>query len=318
MILSTIFAPSRLALLRLAFVSLFMINLLVWIGAPAAAWSPPGSPPAHASDAKRGAAQIAEESQLLEPGKPVERELADSRSHFYKVTMTSGQYLRITVRQRGIDALVALYAPDGKKIDHADIVQLTEESETITAIAEAAGAYIVEVRSAEKTAQTGRYEIKVEELRAATAEDKPRVDREKVFREAARLEYGTKEDKRKSIEKYHEALDLIRRAGDRRGEAVTLNRIGMAYWSLGETQKALEKFNEALPLWRVVGNRSGEASALNNIGALYRLLGETRKALEKYNEALSIRRAIGDRRGGANTLSGIGIIYWHRGFTKKI
>jgi hypothetical protein len=110
---------------RICAVPSFMINLLVWIGLTAAAWPPSGSLPAHTSDAKRGAAQRAEESQLLEPGKPIERELSDGRSHFYKVTMTSGQYLRIAVRQRGIDVLVALYAPDGKKIDDADIVQLT-------------------------------------------------------------------------------------------------------------------------------------------------------------------------------------------------
>jgi len=61
-----------------------MVNLLIWIVAPVAAWPTPGSPPANASDAKRGAAQSAEENQLLEPGKPIERELSGGRSHFYK------------------------------------------------------------------------------------------------------------------------------------------------------------------------------------------------------------------------------------------
>ena len=32
-----------------------------------------------------------------------------------------------------------------------------------------------------------------------------------------------------------------RAVGDRRGEAITLNNIGVVYRSLGETQKALEK-----------------------------------------------------------------------------
>jgi tetratricopeptide (TPR) repeat protein len=111
--------------------------------------------------------------------------------------------------------------------------------------------------SSDQTAQTGRYEIKVGELRAATAEDKYRVAGETDFREAARLENGTAEDKRKSIEKYHEALDLYRRAGARKGEALALNNIGLGYQMLGEMQKALEKFNEVLPprvslyrLWR--------------------------------------------------------------------
>jgi tetratricopeptide (TPR) repeat protein len=290
---------------------------LVWIGAPAAAWPPPGSPPAHASDAKRGAAQRAEESQLLEPGKPIERELSGGRSHFYRITMTFGQYIHIAVRQLGIDALVALYTPDGKKIDDTDSEPATEGSETISAIAEAAGAYIVEVRSAEKTAQTGRYEIKVEELRAATAEDKYRVAGGTIYREAERLVNGTAEDKRKSIEKCHEALDLYRRAGDRFWEAVTLNRIGFVYDLLGETQKAMEKYNEALPISRAVGNRRGEAVTLSNIGRVYLSLGDTRKALGKYNEALPILRAVGDRRGEAITLNNIGGVYLSLGETQK-
>ena len=102
--------------------------------------------------------------------------------------MTSGQYLRIVVAQRGIDVLVALFTPDGKKISEADSEHLTEGSETMLAIAEAPGAYLIEVRSSEKTAKTGRYEIKVEELRAATAEDKYRVAGETIFREAEQLQ----------------------------------------------------------------------------------------------------------------------------------
>ncbi|HKQ93925.1 MAG TPA: tetratricopeptide repeat protein, partial [Blastocatellia bacterium] len=349
-------STSRRRVAPLSAVSLLMVNLLFWIEAPAAAWAPQGSPQ-QSSDDKRGAAQSVEESRLLEPGKPIERELSGGRSHFYKVTMTSGQHLHIAISQRGIDTLVALYTPNGKKIDDADSEHTTAGSETISAIAEAAGAYIVEVRSAVKTAQMGRYEIKVKELRAATAEDKHRVAGETVFREAQRLENGTTEDKRKSIEKYHEALDLYRRAGARRGEAETLSNIGGIYDSLGETQKALEKYNESLPIsraegdrygeavtlnnigavyqyqgemqkalekyneslpiWRAVGNSNGEAITLNNIGLVYQYLGETRKALEKYNESLPIRRAVGDRRGEAITLSNIGSAYDTRGETQK-
>jgi CHAT domain-containing protein/predicted negative regulator of RcsB-dependent stress response len=310
-------STSQRRVLRLSALSLFMVNLLVWIGAATAAWPPPGSPPANASNAKRGAEQSAEESQSLEPDKPIEREISGGRSHFYKVTMTSGQYLQIVVRQRGIDVLVALYTPDGKKIVDADGANATTGSETISAIAETAGAYIVEARSADKTAQTGRYEIKVDELRAATAEDKNRIDGEAVYREAELLENGTLEAKRKSIEKYHEALELFRRAGARREESLTLNSISLIYNSLGETQKALEKFNEALPIMREVGDRNGEALTLNNIGGVYQSLGETRKALEKFNEALPILREAGASEGEAFTLNNIGGAYETLGEMQK-
>ncbi|HEY9433463.1 MAG TPA: CHAT domain-containing tetratricopeptide repeat protein [Blastocatellia bacterium] len=212
---------------------------------------------------------------------------------------------------------VSLFAPDGKKISEADSDHTIEGSETVSAIAEAPGAYLIEVRSPEKTAKIGRYEIKVEELRAATAEDKYRIAGESVFREAERLQNGTLEAKRKSIEKYHEALELYRRASDRRGEAQTLTSIGEVYRSLGEMQKALEKYHESLPISRAAGDRRGEAQTLNNIGLVYWSLGDMQKALEKYNEALPLRQALGDRRGKAATLYSIGMVYWSMGDMQK-
>jgi CHAT domain-containing protein/Tfp pilus assembly protein PilF len=293
-----------------------MINLLR-VGSPAATSLRPAPPPAQAPASERGAAPSAQESISLEPGKPVERALSGGQSHFYKITMISGQYLRIVVEQRGIDVAVALFAPDGKKIGEADSEHLIDGSETVSAIAEAPGAYLIEARSPENTAKAGRYEIKVEELRAATAEDKYRVAGESVFREAEQLKDGTLEDKRKSIDKYHEALELYRRAGDHKGEAVTLDNIGLVYDSLGERQKALEKYNESLPIRRAVGDRRGEAATLNNIGLLHWSMGEMQKALEKYNESLPIRREVSDRSGEATTLNNIGVVYDSLGETKK-
>jgi len=276
-----------------------------------------GAPPVQASARERGVAPSAQERVSLEPGKPVERELSGGQSHFYKVSMAAGQYLQVVVSQRGIDALVALFAPDGKKISEMDSNPVIEGLETVLTIAEVTGAYLIEVRSSKKEANTGRYEVKVEELRAATEEDKYRVAGEKLFREAEQLKGGTLEARRKSIEKYHEVLELYRRASDRNAEARTINSIGEVYWSLGEMRKALEKFNESLPLSRALGDRRMEGETLNNIGTVYLSLGEAQKALEKLNEALPLLRAAGDRRGEAQTLSNIGGAYDDLGETQK-
>src|SRR5262245_15741951 len=191
---------------------ILIVILLAWIGSPVVAWQP-GLLTMQAGDRARGAAQSADEEFSLEAGRPIERELSGGQSHFYKITMTSGQYLRITVSQRGIDALVALFTPDGKKIGEVDSEKALVGSETMSMITEAAGAYRIETRSAERTAKMGRYEIKVEELREATVEDKYRVAAEALFREAGQLKQGPLEAKRKGIEKYQEALVLYRRAG---------------------------------------------------------------------------------------------------------
>jgi CHAT domain-containing protein/Tfp pilus assembly protein PilF len=276
-----------------------------------------GAPAAQTSTNECGAAPSVQESVSLQPGKPIERELSGGQSHFYKITMTPGQYLRVVVSQRGVDALVALFTPGGKKIGEVNREPVTVGAETILEIAEAAGAYMIEVRSTEKGPQTGRYEIKVEELREATTEDRHRVAAESAFREAGKLRQGTLEEKRKSIEKYQEALALYRSVGDRSKEAVTLNNIGVSHMFVGELQEALDKHNEALALSRVIGDRREEANALIYIGAAYWSRGELRTALEKYNEALPLRRTAGDRRGEAHTLNNIGMVYSAMGDMRK-
>src|SRR5262245_28695988 len=78
---STTWTPLRINLLR--------------VGATASTSLRPVAPPAHVPGSERGAAPGAQESILLEPGKPVERELSGGQSHSYKITMVSGQYLHI-------------------------------------------------------------------------------------------------------------------------------------------------------------------------------------------------------------------------------
>ncbi|HYW74752.1 MAG TPA: tetratricopeptide repeat protein, partial [Pyrinomonadaceae bacterium] len=117
------------------------------------------------------------------------------------------------------------------------------------------------------------------------------------------------EAKKKSIEKYREALDLYRRAGYHYGEAVTLNYAGVVHWLLGEMQEALDKFNAALPIFQTVVDRREEANILSNIGLVYYSVGDVQKALDKFNEALQLKRAVGDRSGEATTLNNIGEAY---------
>jgi CHAT domain-containing protein/Tfp pilus assembly protein PilF len=277
----------------------------------------PSPPPTQASAGEHSGAQGFQESVSLELGKPIERELSGGISHFYKITMTSGQFLRVVVEQQGIDVAITLSTLDGKKIFESNLERAVEGTEAISTISDSAGEYLIEVRSPEKTAKPGRYKIKAEELKTATAEDRRRVAGESIFREADRLSGGTLEDRRKSIEKYNEALELYRSASDRNGEAVTLNDMGVVYQSLGEMQKALEKYNQALQLRRAVGDRFGEAVTLSNIGLVYQIQGEAQKALEKYNEALPLRRAVGDRTGEAVTLNNIGGVYRSLGELRK-
>src|SRR5438552_2861108 len=108
----------------------------------------------------------------LEQGKPIERELAGGEVHAYSIQLKSGQFLSVIVDQRGIDVAVALLGPDGKQIEAIDSPNGTTGPEPVSVLAKVSGLYRIEVRSPDKRAHVGRYEVRIEVLHDATPEDK--------------------------------------------------------------------------------------------------------------------------------------------------
>jgi len=156
------------------------------------------------------------------------------------------------------------------------------------------------------------------QLASAQAQDRSGVAARKNFDEGEALQdQGTAESLRLAVKKYEEALSLWRAIGDRRSEAITLNNIGLVYYSLGDNQKALGFHTKALPLRRAVGDRNGEATTLNNIGLVHYSLGDNRKALDFFTRALPLPRATGDRRVEAIMLNNIGEVYRSLGENQK-
>jgi len=67
-----------------------------------------------------GAPQGAKDVRWLEEGKPIERELSGGESHSYQLNITTGQYARVIIEQKGIDVVVSVFGPDGKLITAVD------------------------------------------------------------------------------------------------------------------------------------------------------------------------------------------------------
>src|SRR5262245_48684226 len=56
----------------------------------------------------------------LEKGKPVEKQIAVGQTEQYRLTLTEGEYVRVVVEQKGVDVIVELFGPDGKKLGEVD------------------------------------------------------------------------------------------------------------------------------------------------------------------------------------------------------
>jgi tetratricopeptide (TPR) repeat protein len=240
----------------------------------------------------------------LQIGRPVERQLSGGEVHSYQITLASDQYLRVAVDQRGIDVVLALFGPDGRKLKEADSPTGDKGTEHLYTIAEASGIHRLEVRPLRKDVAGGRYQVWIEDLRPATAQDRSLEEAERAFPEAEQLRrQRTAESRRGAMEKYQEALKLFQAAGHRPGEAQSLAFIGSGYHSSGDLQKsldyaiqALDYCNQALAQQRALRTQTGEMLTLKQIASIYRSMGEFRQALEYLGQVLTIHRSMGNLR----------------------
>lgn len=260
-----------------------------------------------------------EQGSALVVGQSIVREMRGGEQHTYHVSLSAGQYARVVVDQKGIDVVVALLGADGKPLLEVDNnLSGTRGVEVVSLLAETSGDFVLSVRSLEKGASPGRYEIQLEDVRTATAADRTRVAAERSYFAAVQLQnQRTGESRRKAVEQYSEALQLMREAGDRRGEAMTLTNMGTIYNLLDEPQKALQQLDQALTVWRLIGDRHLEAITLSINGRVYYAQGDPQKALESYSLALPVMREVGDQSGEAGMFTQIGNVYRSIGESQK-
>src|SRR5207249_4440557 len=85
--------------------------------------------------------------------------LAAGQSHSYTINLEQDQFLQLVVDQRGIDVVVRVFSPAGRRLSEVDTPNGTNGPEDVTVIAEAAGVYRIEVTPLDPTPPPGRYEI---------------------------------------------------------------------------------------------------------------------------------------------------------------
>src|SRR5260221_12475549 len=93
------------------------------------------------------------QAQRLELNKSVERELKDGETHAYSIALRTGEFLRATVDQRGIDVIVRVFSPDGAKVAEVDSPNGDTGPEPIALEVKTAGTYRIEVAPLAKVAK---------------------------------------------------------------------------------------------------------------------------------------------------------------------
>jgi CHAT domain-containing protein/Tfp pilus assembly protein PilF len=262
-------------------------------------------------------AQKAQAVEVLERGKPIERELAAEETHTYRITLAEGEFLSVVVEQRGIDVVVKVVGPDGEQISESNSEPRKEGEETVSQVAEVAGSYRLSVGSAQRVAPAGRYEIRVAELRVATESDRQLQEARKLGAESLRLYRAGK---------YDEARPLAERALEIRSKelgpehldvAQSLNNLAIIYRRKGDSAKSEQLHQRALAIReKMLGSEHPlVAQSLHNLANLYDDRGNSAKAEQLYQRGLEIgEKALGSEHPHvATSLNSLAIIYRDKG-----
>jgi tetratricopeptide (TPR) repeat protein len=256
-----------------------------------------------------------ENARLLEPDKPIEQELAGGNTHLYRVSLAAEQFVDVTADQRGIDVVLILFGPDGKQLLEVDSPNGARGPESLWFLTETAGDYKIEVRSLEKNAAPGRYEIKINELRQSQPDDLNFIAAKKLIAEGLPLANARKEESRvEAIEKYTEATRLFRLMADKKRKASAIQQIGGLYRSIGKNVEAIEFFKEAGLLFEETGLKRDAALMFLEAGNLPESYGQ---ALPYYERSLTLSEAIGDKEMVARVLVNIAVAYREQGKTAQ-
>lgn len=256
------------------------------------------------------------EQAVLEPGKPLDREIVGGQVQTLQLSLSSGKFLRLVLEQKGGSVRMTLIDPKGIALAQADGALAPQVP--LHVVTEVSGNYRVEVRSHGKEATTHGYRITLDELRDATEKDRRRLPALRAQWEGTGLRLqDTAQSLRQAVEKFHEALAIFKDVGDRQAEANLLNTLGYVHSRLGEQNKSLASYQQAAELYHVLGDERSEAAILYSIGSTYLHLGEYRQALDAYHRSLLLAQQRGDREMEAATLKAIAQAHYSLGEQTK-
>jgi CHAT domain-containing protein/Tfp pilus assembly protein PilF len=260
------------------------------------------TPPPHAN--------AGQDMQRLELGRILERMIGGGETQQYRITLSPGQYLGVAIAQQGADVIVTVLDPTGRKIVRIDRPNGAYGQEDVSVIAEAAGDYTIELRTASKFSAPAKYLITGTALREATDEDRRRVAAIFTVNEAEELRTSeTADSLSRAVEKFGQAAAIWRSLGERYEEAVAVYGRGWSCQMLGDYYNAICDYRQAASMMESLQNRNGEAVARSALAWAYIYVGENEQGRENFRRALRTYQSIGNLRGQAVTIYGIGLTY---------
>jgi CHAT domain-containing protein len=104
--------------------------------------------------------------------------------------------------------------------------------------------------------------------------------------------YGNLGQHRQAISYHEQALAIARAVGNRAGEGIALNNLGLVFYALGQHTQAMQYLEQALGLLREVGKRVDEAGVAGNLMFVWKRQQKPRLAIFYGKQAITLLQAI--------------------------
>ncbi|MBT7787978.1 MAG: tetratricopeptide repeat protein [Calditrichaeota bacterium] len=121
----------------------------------------------------------------------------------------------------------------------------------------------------------------------------------------------------KAFESYYKSVEIGRKIGNKKFEAISLGNIGVLHHIRGEMDKALEAYTQALEIAKSIGSKQTQTLYLGNVATIYKRKGEKDRALKSYQDLYALTVQMGYHRGTVLALSNMGSWYQDNGEFEK-
>ncbi len=114
------------------------------------------------------------------------------------------------------------------------------------------------------------------------------------------------DDPRQALQYARQADSLARSLDYKRGHVLALNRMGSAYWSLGDLEQGLSYFIQSRELAEEINDRYLIGKNIGNMGIIYGAAGNHKQAIQYYRQSLPIFRQLQNQERLAVTYNNLG------------
>jgi CHAT domain-containing protein/tetratricopeptide (TPR) repeat protein len=240
----------------------------------------------------------------LVAGDPTAWALAPGEVRRHVVAMRAGEFVRVTVKQEGLDVTVRVHAPDGTPGDLVDANEGPRGWEPASLLAATTGTHVIEVAAAPTAPEAGRYVVDSDPVKLGEPRDLRRLVAETARARAAvglgpRAIYArrhvTTAGFMEALRQLPLAAGIFQALGETCWEAESLTFLALVQGWHNRHAAVLELHPRALDLWERCGDGYRYAEAHNYAAEGYRRAMDYERARDTYERGLALARANGAR-----------------------